>query len=173
MLAWSIWNSRNPLIFNISLPMQINVTIMLLLFLITYYTDVNYSCHTNSFTKRRLPNIKWHPPDTNFIKVNFEASIIHNQASIGFVLRDHLGNPQVVAAKIVGHTSVLIAEAIALQEGLHTAYLQNIPNVSIEGDSKVLIDCLLDRKLVLWSINSLVKDIRLLASRFRYCVFGR
>ncbi|KAL6129817.1 hypothetical protein ACLB2K_073166 [Fragaria x ananassa] len=103
--------------------------------------------------------IKWHPSDRDFVKINFDAYVQHKCAAIGFVFRDADSNPLTATAKFIGDTSVLIAETIALKEGLHTTWLQQIPKVAIEGDSKVLIDCIIGKATTLWCISSLLQDI--------------
>ncbi|KAL6129862.1 hypothetical protein ACLB2K_068244 [Fragaria x ananassa] len=103
--------------------------------------------------------IKWHPPDKDFVKINFDASVQHKHAAIGFVLRDADGNPLTAAAKFIGDTSVLITDTITLKEGLHTIWLQQIPKVVIEGDSKVMIDCITSKAATSWCISSLLQYI--------------
>lgn len=57
--------------------------------------------------------ICWKPPDPNYIKLNFDGSMKHNhQAAAGFVMRDSEGNPLLASAKDIGHSSVLVAEAM-------------------------------------------------------------
>ncbi|KAL6125107.1 hypothetical protein ACLB2K_077615 [Fragaria x ananassa] len=103
--------------------------------------------------------IKWHPPDRDFVKINFDAYVQHKCAVIGFVFCDVDSNPLATIAKFIGDTSVLIVETIALKEGLHTTWLQQIPKVVIEGDSKVLIDCITGKATTPWCISSLLQDI--------------
>ncbi|KAL6218421.1 hypothetical protein ACLB2K_011635 [Fragaria x ananassa] len=66
------------------------------------------------------------------------------------------GYPLTAAAKYIGDASVLMAKAIAFKEGLHTAWLQQIPQILVEGDSKVLIDCINGKSASPWCLISIL-----------------
>ena len=86
----------------------------------------------------------------------------------------HLGNSHIAASKFIGPTSVLLAEAVALKEGLHTALLNNFRHLLVEGDSKLLVDSLTHnchKAAVPWRIKSVWMDIMKLASSFQTIVF--
>ncbi|KAL6225780.1 hypothetical protein ACLB2K_004629 [Fragaria x ananassa] len=84
----------------------------------------------------RIPLVKWYPPDADFIKINFDASVQHNRVAIGFVFWDSDGNPITVATRFIWDAPVLLAETTALKEVLHAAWLQQFSHVLIEGYSK-------------------------------------
>lgn len=64
----------------------------------------------------------------------------HNhQAVAGFVMLDSEGNPLLASATDIGHSSVLVAEAMALREGLRQAIAQGHMKIQVEGDSKIVI----------------------------------
>lgn len=70
----------------------------------------NYLPVNPSFQKPKtygIPMIKWHPPDPSFVKINFDASVQHNKATIGFVTRDSNDNPITAIAKYIGDINVL------------------------------------------------------------------
>ncbi|XP_061993617.1 uncharacterized protein LOC133711526 [Rosa rugosa] len=90
--------------------------------------------------------VKWQPPNSEQVKLNFDGFVRNGSATIGFVIWNSDGNPLVVANKRLGHSSVLIAEAIALRDGLHTVLLHHYPNISVEGDSKLATDRLHSRQ---------------------------
>lgn len=50
------------------------------------------------------------------------------------------GIPILASAKNIGHSSVLVAEAMALRECLRQAIDKDHIHLQIEGDSKILID---------------------------------
>lgn len=61
---------------------------------------------------------------------------------MGFVICDSVGNPIMSACKVITKVTVLVADVVALREGLRTAILKNFKHVIVEGDSKLLIGCL-------------------------------
>lgn len=66
----------------------------------------------------------------------------------------------------LGYSEILIAEAVALRDGLHHAILNGHHHIQIEGDSKVLIDSILVIISTPWRIRTdLVRDIKLLAQQ--------
>ncbi|KAL6203208.1 hypothetical protein ACLB2K_026911 [Fragaria x ananassa] len=73
-----------------------------------------------SLFRTAIPVIKWKPPPPpNVNKLNFDGSVRNNsQAAAGFVVRNSLGNHILAASKKLGFTNVLVAEALALREGL-------------------------------------------------------
>ena len=106
--------------------------------------------------------IKWKPPDHDFSKLNFDGSVINNQSDvIGFVIRDEEGCPVIEAHHVP------ITEALALREGLCSASRLNLTKVQMEGDSKLIIDCVLNKCSKPWRLKSIIKDIQILASQFQ------
>ncbi|XP_024171567.1 uncharacterized protein LOC112177505 [Rosa chinensis] len=110
-------------------------------------------------------NIKWELPNLNQVKLNFDGSVQNDEASIGFIVRNSDGIPLVAANKRIGQSGVLVAEAIALREGLHMALLHQHQNLLVEGDFKLLIDYIQGKSEVPWCIKALVQDIKQLAQQ--------
>lgn len=53
-----------------------------------------------------------------FLGITFQTNYAYNKINLaGFIMRDHLGNPLFAAAKKIGRTEILVAQAIALREG--------------------------------------------------------
>ena len=100
---------------------SIAVITMMLPFL-SNYSSVND--RTTCSSRSSLSLLKWLPPDLGFVTLNFDVSVHHGKACIGFVIRDHFGNPHMAASKSIGDTNVLVAEATVSREGLHSAYIQ-------------------------------------------------
>ncbi|CAL9018209.1 unnamed protein product [Prunus brigantina] len=65
--------------------------------------------------------IKWHPPLTGWIKINFDGSLMNSQASIGFVIRNYDGHVLLAGSNNVGENSINVAKSIALRDGLAAA----------------------------------------------------
>ncbi|KAL6292491.1 hypothetical protein ACE6H2_000633 [Prunus campanulata] len=75
------------------------------------YSKLN---HPSPKPKNPILDIKWKPPPTGWIKLNFDGSIQNGNASTGFVLRDSDDHVVLVGAKCLGDQSVTVAEAMAL-----------------------------------------------------------
>ena len=117
--------------------------------------------------------IKWKPPYDGFSKLNFDGSVIKDRsASTGFVIRDQQSHPIFAGSKRVPTDHVPTSEALALREGLYFALRRNICKIQVEGDSKLIIDCVLKNCSVPWRLKTLVKDIRWLASQFQEIQFS-
>ncbi|KAL6584913.1 hypothetical protein OROMI_004202 [Orobanche minor] len=56
--------------------------------------------------------------------------------------------------------------AFALRAGLYAALLHGHKKVLVEGDSKIIIDCLNKKCRTPWRIISILDDINILASKF-------
>lgn len=125
---------------------------------------MNNTCHSSVQTK-----ISWKPPDTDQVKLNFDGSVKHNDyAAGGFVIRDSHGSPLISGAKNLGLNGVLQAEGLALSAGLHAAILAGLKKIHIEGDSKLLIDCIKGNCTTPWRAQTIVENIRSLLRKFDF-----
>lgn len=89
--------------------------------------------------------IKWTPPSHPFVKINFDGSVHGSSGATGFVIRDANGSSLFAASNSIGPSDVLVSEALALREALCHALAGGFDHIHVEGDSKILIDCLLGR----------------------------
>ncbi|CAL8155365.1 unnamed protein product [Prunus armeniaca] len=89
-----------------------------------------------------------------------------NLAATGFVIRDWNGNVRLAGATNSGQVSITVAECLALWDGLAHAIHNGWRKILVEGNSKLIIDCVNNVVSVPWSISLLVQDIRVLSS---YC----
>ncbi|ONI13791.1 hypothetical protein PRUPE_4G245300 [Prunus persica] len=97
--------------------------------------------------------IKWHPPPTGWIKINFDGSLMNSQGSIGFVIRNCDGHVLLAGSNNVGENSINVAESIALWDGLAVAIERGWDQIVVEGDSKLVIDSILKKASPPWSIQ--------------------
>ena len=67
----------------------------------------------------------------------------------GYVLRDWTGKVLKVGAANYGHTSILVAEARALKDGVSAAIQTGYRNLLIEGDNTIVIQALTGKIQVL------------------------
>lgn len=169
LICWQIWDARNSWIFKKSPPSSSKV-IHVAQAIGRDFAIANPKKDTSKRIKES--NIKWKPPDQDFFKLNFDGSVITNHsAAIGFIIRDIDGCPIVACAKKATSFHVPTTEAIALREGLCLARQRNFSKIQVEGDSKLIIDCVLNKCSVPWRLKVLVKDIQLLASHFQNIQF--
>ena len=84
----------------------------------------------------------------------------------GFILRNWVGDFIQVASFSLGATSVLVAEAIAMRNGLRVAIHAGYTNIQLEGRNQILIPAVQGRIQVPWGIQILIEDI---LSYFQMC----
>ncbi|CAL2278622.1 unnamed protein product [Prunus armeniaca] len=89
--------------------------------------------------------IKWHPPPTGWIKVNFDGSFMNSQASTSFVSWDCNGHVLLAGSNNIGENSINVAKSVALWDGLVAAIERGWDQIVIESDSKLVIDIFLKK----------------------------
>ncbi|KAK8558797.1 hypothetical protein V6N13_098433 [Hibiscus sabdariffa] len=119
-------------------------------------------------------NVKWFPPDSNSIKLNFDASFNNstNSSVTGIVARNSQG--LVMAACTFPHSAVADAftvEALACELAVTFATDLGFNSVQVEGDSLSIIKKLnaatMDRSL----ISPIISDIQNLRGSFDNITF--
>ncbi|CAL8120807.1 unnamed protein product [Prunus armeniaca] len=85
----------------------------------------------------------------------------------GFVIRDSDGHVLLAGAKNIGDNTISVAECMALRDGLAFAIHRGWRNILVEGDLKLIINCVNQEADPPWSICTLIQDIKLLSS---FCV---
>lgn len=104
---WQMWNDRNDFVFRQLIPNPIrsfkNFSSIAKNFLL-----VNSNGRMDN-PSRRNNIIRWHPPDVDFHKMNFDGSVIGTSAAAGFVIRDHHGHPLMAGARKLGQNTFTIA----------------------------------------------------------------
>ena len=103
--------------------------------------------------------MRWYPPPPGFVKLNFDGSLIHSSAAGGFIIRDWTGRLIKAGATYYGDTSILVAEARALRDGLRLAIQANFKNIVIEGHNRIVIHALKVKIHVPWQISNIIEDI--------------
>ena len=165
MLCWQIWDSRNKSIFRQTPPSPSKI------FHVAEAIAKDYAAANpfkNSSRDQVEKCIKWKPPDNDYTKLNFDGSVVNNRsAAIGFAIRDKEGCAVLAGAKKISSYHVPISEALALREGLCIALRHKLIKIQVEGDSKLIIHCVLNKCSIPWRLKALIKDIQLLASQFQ------
>ncbi|XP_062014402.1 uncharacterized protein LOC133730916 [Rosa rugosa] len=167
--AWAILNCMNNLIFK---HLQASPTSCVFQAFLLSSSYLKANPKTSNPNVSKFFHIKWQPPNVNQVKLNFDGSVRNGMATIGFVILNEDGNPLFAANRKLGHTSVLVVEATALRDSLHTALLHQHPNLVVEGDSKLLTDCVQGRCQIPWRIRTLVNDIKALTLHFQSIIFS-
>ena len=57
------------------------------------------------------------------------------------------------------YTSILVAKARAIRDGLRTVIQEGFGQLLMEGDNKIIIQALKRKIRVLWQIRNIIKDI--------------
>ncbi|KAL6146073.1 hypothetical protein ACLB2K_056756 [Fragaria x ananassa] len=159
-----IWRARNDTIFRGKNPSPRSIPA------ITAY-DQNVGPDSDTQTVAMPSNmstnmIRWTPPLSNWVKINFDGSVQNKAAAGGFVLRSDDGKPLVSAAFNSGTASVPLAKALEFRNSLLCAKEKGVLKVEVEGDSKLMIDIVNGVCDPPWRLLKVVKDIKLLSCNF-------
>ncbi|KAI5349438.1 hypothetical protein L3X38_002325 [Prunus dulcis] len=73
--------------------------------------------------KQVVPPIKWKPPPSGWIKLNFDGSIKNGVANTSFFIQNDNAHTLLPGAKNIGVNSITMAECLALRDGLAHANL--------------------------------------------------
>ncbi|VVA37147.1 PREDICTED: reverse mRNAase [Prunus dulcis] len=100
-ICWQIWDARNNLI----------------------HLDYWKANHKLKKQKQVVPPIKWKPPPSGWIKLNFDGSIKNGVANTSFFIQNDNAHTLLPGAKNIGVNSITMAECLALRDGLAHANL--------------------------------------------------
>ena len=173
MLLWSIHKHRNSLIFQNAVP---NPTYTLIRAKLAWAEWKQQCCSPflpPSFPKPQLlysPTstqiIRWIPPPDGVLKLNFDGRLLIAGAAAGYILRDASGRLIIAATRFLHDVSILVAEAVALRDGLQATIDTGLPHLQIEGDNRIVIQAVKGEIRTPWRTHILVQDIRNVLSRF-------
>ena len=118
---------------------------------------------------------RWKPPDTGFVKENFDGAIFEDisAAGIGVAVRNKLG--EVVAAmaeKVPILDSVFTLETLAARHAVLFVQELGLHNVVFEGDSASSIQALSNRLFTHSSCGHIINDILLFVNSFQSFSFS-
>ena len=83
--------------------------------------------------------MSWKRPPAHHVKLNTDASVSHNRAFGGGLLRDFAGRLIFVYYKEFGEMDVLLAESSSLLHGLQLCKELDMGPLLVEVDSKSLV----------------------------------
>ena len=104
--------------------------------------------------------VRWHPPPPRFIKINFDGSFINSAAAGGYIIRDWTGKVIKTGAANYGHSSIMVAEARPLRDGVKIANQAGFRKLYIEGDNCTIIKALQGKNSVPWQISTILEDVQ-------------
>ena len=103
---------------------------------------------------------KWKPATSTWLKLNFDGAAREGIEATGGVLRDANGEALIVYVGRVGEGSNNKAKVTALLWGLQLITKLQIREITIEGDSKLIIDMENGASQPGWGIQNIIRDVR-------------
>jgi len=103
--------------------------------------------------------VRWNAPPPGAVKLNFDGSLSYSSAAGGFIIRDWSGHLIKAGAAHYGESSILIAEARALRDGVKVAAELGVKHLFIEGDNATIIRALRGDISSPWTIAALIQDV--------------
>ncbi|XP_026442366.1 uncharacterized protein LOC113341863 [Papaver somniferum] len=169
-ILWSLWTSRNNLIFqNFS----------------ENHNAVIERARAMLLTRKIIPVVttttpivlsdKWMPPSFGWIKCSTDGAFddITGENGAGYVMRDFTSKAYLCAAMVFEVSSAEEAEARAIRGVLKKAVDQKMTHIIIESDAKKLVEQfssgLFDGDS---STDAIFKDIKLYSSKLSACIFS-
>ena len=170
MLAYQIWFRRNKL------RMGEKVTDLKLIK--SMARDALHEFPQANSTPPKPPPvqtpIKWKPPPSDWVKINFDGAVFkeHAEAGLGSIIRNDCGLVM-AALKQVIHlpTSVEMVEVLAAWRALFFAKELGFEKVILEGDSKIVVRAMKSDDFSVAPFGHIVFDIKSLSAHFRCLIF--
>jgi ribonuclease HI len=164
----TIWNFRNQVVHN-DAKLDLYTTIKALENRILEHVDAT----TLMDTVENKTKSFWEKPPSGTIKLNTDAAIRGNYATLAVVARDNHGKILLAATKKVHIRDSMVAEALALLWDLNLVVYYQFQHCIIEGDAKTCIDACKGRlDDCPWSISAICHDIKSLLRSFPSVVFN-
>jgi len=106
------------------------------------------------------------PPSDGVLKLNFDGSLSPTGAVAGYILQNASGRLIIAGTRFLHDIPILVAEAVALRDGLQAAFDTGLPHLQIEGDNRIVIQAVKSEIRTPWRTHILAQDIRNLLSQF-------
>jgi ribonuclease HI len=159
-VMWAIWNSRNNWthdkgFFDPVQSMKMAKEALAVLVLPKKHTTT-------------LPGYGWRPPDDDIVKINTDGglSLEARKGGAGGVARSKSTYLGAWSKPLLGITDPLIAEALALREGVLFAHLRGFQKVVMETDCLEVVDLWNSRHGSRSTVTPILQDIGELALNF-------
>ncbi|WOK94032.1 hypothetical protein Cni_G02734 [Canna indica] len=86
--------------------------------------------------------LRWQPPPLDFYKINCDGSYKNDEGGSGCIIRNHLGCCNFAFCNYFPTNSVLICESLVVWHALSFAFSNQLEQVGIKSDCKMLINSL-------------------------------
>ena len=112
---------------------------------------------------KRRQQASWSFPPKKWHKANFDGAAKGNPglAGCGEIIRNSLDGGIVVFSSPIGHQTNHLAEASAARLIVKLALDSGIKYLWLEGDSLNIINCILGVTNPSWTIESIIKDLKI------------
>jgi len=181
LLLWSIWKSRNALIFRGEVIPSMGTLLRAKrtwaewnIRTSTSGSGPSVPSHSSSISQQRQKVqrlIRWETPHGGFIKINFDGSKTEAGAAAGFVIRCWRGSFIQAGTRFLEHASILVAEATAMRDGISAAVQAGFRHLEVEGDNQIVIKAVLKLIPAPWQIAPFIEDIWNLLSHCTHTSF--
>ncbi|KAL5572064.1 hypothetical protein UlMin_021661 [Ulmus minor] len=153
ILLDSIWRIRNSVLHGNTLPNPSSSYQLI---------SKSFTATMNALKPNSLPLVStWSPPLEGWTKINFDAATCPSFSVAAAVVRDWRGKVIKWQVRELVTSDPLEAEAAALEVAISLAIQESLTNVVFEGDSKLVIDNLLDSSLTdLWQVSVCLYNCR-------------
>ena len=102
----------------------------------------------------------WSPPEFGWIKFNTDATFKENRAFAGVIARDNRGIPKLAWVGKTRAKCPMEAELEAILRAARLAEINNWQAIILEGDCKMLLDALRERKpCPIWTLEPLYLEV--------------
>ncbi|OMO61937.1 hypothetical protein CCACVL1_23137 [Corchorus capsularis] len=166
---WNIWKERCSTVFEKREPCP-EIVIRRIRNGVTESQGILDSIQKATAINKKEPQ-QWERPEDNWCKANCDAAFCKESgyAGIGIIIRN--SDAEVVGGLAERHKvcSSLIAEGIAVKNGLQLAKQMRIPKIVVETNSQVLVQSVERSDDGHWEIDNIVHDIRSLMKYFEDC----
>ncbi|XP_074351598.1 uncharacterized protein LOC141690721 [Apium graveolens] len=171
MVLWSVWKSRNELVWNQRGMSVIEVveSVKSLLYQWQSAQDKTFDSFLGLMTREDGAD-HWRLPTEGTVKVNTDAAIFSSSDHFSFsmVARSHSG--EMIEAKYVGRKGVIqpeLAEAIGVKEALSWVKKNKWTKVEVETDCLVVVQAVRSNAIKLSYLSGIVEECKQLLSSFR------
>ena len=183
LLLWSIWKSRNALVFKHDTPKPMGTLLRAKrswaewkLRNSTFSSSLSshssqHSLHPHHHPTHPIQYIRWRAPAGGAVKINCDGAKSPTGASAGFVIRSWTGELLRAGSRFLEQAPILVAEATAVRDGLIAALEAGYRRVEVESDNQVVIGAIQGRIKPPWRIATLIEDIGNLARRCEVVLF--
>ena len=118
--------------------------------------------------------IKWKPPPSNWVKINFDRAVFKEQAEadLGSIIQNDHSLVMAAATQVIPlPASVEMVEVLAAQRALIFANERGFDKVILEGDSEIAIRAMKCDDYSVASFGHIISDIKALSAQFRCVIF--